>query len=246
MIVAGASAYPRILEFDIFAEIAQEVGAFLMVDMAHIAGLVATELHPSPINAADVVTSTTHKTLRGPRGGLILSKADIAQKIRSAVFPGIQGGPLMHVIAAKALTFKEALAPSFRDYQKQVLLNAQALAEALQAAGLKLVSDGTDNHLILVDLTSWEVTGKDAEIALHKAGITVNKNAVPFDQRGPALTSGIRLGTPYLTTRGMGADEMRAVAAMIVQVLKEPENTDVREKIQAQVFELCRAFPLYA
>jgi glycine hydroxymethyltransferase len=246
MIVAGASAYPRILEFDIFAEIAQEVGAFLMVDMAHIAGLVATELHPSPINAADVVTSTTHKTLRGPRGGLILSKADIAQKIRSAVFPGIQGGPLMHVIAAKALAFKEALAPSFRDYQKQVLLNAQALAEALQAAGLKLVSDGTDNHLILVDLTSWEVTGKDAEIALHKAGITVNKNAVPFDQRGPALTSGIRLGTPYLTTRGMGADEMRAVAAMIVQVLKEPENTDVREKIQAQVFELCRAFPLYA
>ena len=245
MIVAGASAYPRILEFDLFAEIADEVGAYLMVDMAHIAGLVATELHPSPIHASHVVTSTTHKTLRGPRGGLILSKADISQKIRSAVFPGTQGGPLMHVIAAKAVAFKEALLPAFKVYQQQVVINARALAEALQAAGLDLVSGGTDNHLMLVDLTSWGITGKEAESALHEAGITVNKNAVPFDQRGPFVTSGIRLGTPYLTTRGMGAEEMRTVAALIARVLKSPQDDTEVEKVKAQVVDLCKAFPLY-
>ena len=245
MIVAGASAYPRILEFDTFAEIAEEVGAYLMVDMAHIAGLVATELHLSPIPTAHVVTSTTHKTLRGPRGGLILSKADLGQKIRSAVFPGMQGGPLMHVIAAKAVAFKEALMPAFKDYQQRVLENARTLAEALLAEGLDLVSGGTDNHLMLVDLSSWDITGKEAEIVLHKAGITVNKNAVPFDQRGPFVTSGIRLGTPYLTTRGLGAEEMRTVAGLIARVLKTPQDAGQLDKVRDRVLELCKAFPLY-
>lgn len=246
MIVAGASAYPRILDFDEFAEIAEEAGAYLMVDMAHIAGLVAAGLHPSPVPKAHVVTSTTHKTLRGPRGGMILTKADIAQKLRSEVFPGIQGGPLMHVIAAKALAFKEAISPEFKAYQQRVLDNAQSLAETLQSAGLELVSGGTDNHLMLVDLSSWNITGKDAETALGRAGITVNKNAVPFDQRGPFVTSGIRIGTPYITSRGVGPDEMKNVGNMIIAILKNPDDPAVIEKTRSQVAEMCAAFPLYA
>jgi glycine hydroxymethyltransferase len=246
MIVAGASAYPRVLDFQSFREIADDVGAYLMVDMAHIAGLVATGLHPSPVQHAHIVTSTTHKTLRGPRGGLILSKAEIADKLRSEVFPGIQGGPLMHVIAAKAVAFKEALAPEFRTYQSNVLANAQTLAAGLQSAGLNLVSGGTDNHLMLADLTSWGITGKAAERALGQAGITVNKNAVPFDRHGPLVTSGIRIGTPYVTSRGMGTEEMRQIAALIVEVLKNQDDERILERTRLEVAELCSAFPLYA
>jgi glycine hydroxymethyltransferase len=246
MIVAGASAYPRVIDFQSFAEIAADVGAYLMVDMAHIAGLVAAGLHPSPVPHAHIITSTTHKTLRGPRGGLILSKADIADKLRSEVFPGIQGGPLMHVIAAKAVAFKEALAPEFRTYQSSVLANAQTLAAGLQSAGLHLVSGGTDNHLMLADLAAWNITGKAAERALGQAGITVNKNAVPFDRRGPLVTSGIRIGTPYVTSRGMGTEEMRQIAALIVEVLKNLEDQRILERTRLEVAELCSAFPLYA
>ena len=246
MIVAGASAYPRILDFDTFAEIAAEVGAHFMVDMAHIAGLVAVGLHPSPIGKADVVTSTTHKTLRGPRGGLILAKGECADKLRSEVFPGIQGGPLMHVIAAKAVAFKEALSPEFKAYQQQVLVNAQALSAVLQSSGLPLVSGGTDNHLMLADLTTWEITGKEAEAALGKAGITVNKNAVPFDKRGPFITSGVRIGTPYVTSRGMAATEMEAIGAMIIEVLRNPDDSDVLSRTRARVASLCNDFPLYS
>jgi glycine hydroxymethyltransferase len=245
LIVAGASAYPRIIDFARFAQIAAEAGAALMVDMAHIAGLVAVDLHPSPVPVADVVTSTTHKTLRGPRGGFILAKAQYADRLRSEVFPGIQGGPLMHVIAAKAVAFKEALAPSFRSYQERVLANAQALASGLQSAGLQLVSGGTDNHLMLVDLSGWDITGKDAEAALGRAGITVNKNAVPFDQRPAQVTSGIRLGTPYVTSRGMGPEELRQIAALIVEVLKNMETPRILERTRLEVAELCNAFPLY-
>ena len=246
MIVAGASAYPRILDFATFAAIAGEVGAYLMVDMAHIAGLVAVGLHPSPVPHAQVVTSTTHKTLRGPRGGLILAKAECGAQVGSQVFPGIQGGPLMHVIAAKALAFKEALSPQFKSYQMQVLANARALAERLLSAGLQLVSGGTDNHMMLVDLSPWKITGRDAELALGRAGLTVNKNAVPFDQRGPAVTSGIRIGTPFVTSRGMGEAEMIQIGALIVEVLKHLDDTQVLERIRAQVTDLCEAFPLYA
>jgi glycine hydroxymethyltransferase len=245
MIVAGASAYSRILDFDAFAEIAREVGAYLMVDMAHIAGLVASGLHPSPVGRADVVTSTTHKTLRGPRGGLILANGECADKLRSEVFPGIQGGPLMHVIAAKALAFKEAMSPEFKDYQHQVLRNAQALARVLQSSGLPLVSGGTDNHLMLADLTTWQITGKEAEAALGSSGITVNKNTVPFDKRGPIITSGIRIGTPYITSRGMKTDEMKQIGAMIINVLKNPEDQKILTRTKDQVGELCKAFPLY-
>jgi glycine hydroxymethyltransferase len=245
MIVAGASAYPRILDFDAFAEIAAEVDAYLMVDMAHIAGLVAVGLHPSPVGKADVVTSTTHKTLRGPRGGLILANGESAAKLRSEVFPGIQGGPLMHVIAAKAVAFKEALAPQFKVYQQQVLTNAQTLAEVLQSSGLPLVSGGTDNHLMLADLTSWEITGKDAEIALGKSGITVNKNAVPFDKRGPFITSGVRIGTPYVTSRGMTEVEMKEIGAMIIDVLRHPDDANVLSRTKDRVSALCDDFPLY-
>jgi glycine hydroxymethyltransferase len=245
MIVAGASAYPRILDFDAFAEIAAEVGAYLMVDMAHIAGLVAVGLHPTPVGKADVVTSTTHKTLRGPRGGLILANGESAAKLRSEVFPGIQGGPLMHVIAAKAVAFKEALAPQFKTYQQQVLTNAQTLAEVLQSSGLPLVSGGTDNHLMLADLTSWEITGKDAEIALGKSGITVNKNAVPFDKRGPFITSGVRIGTPYVTSRGMTEVEMKAIGTMIIDVLRHPDDANVLARTKDRVSALCDEFPLY-
>lgn len=245
LIVAGASAYPRTLEFDTFAEIAAEVEAFFMVDMAHIAGLVATGLHPSPIKTAHVVTSTTHKTLRGPRGGLILAKQAHAQNLRREVFPGIQGGPLMHIIAAKAVAFKEALQPAFKEYQQQVLDNALALAAVLQSAGLELVSGGTDNHLMLIDLTSWNLTGEIAEVALGKAGITVNKNTVPFDRRGPSVTSGVRIGTPFVTSRGFGTVEMKQVGAMIIEVLKQPQDAAVLERIRMQVAEMCAAFPLH-
>jgi len=245
MIVAGASAYPRILEFDRFAEIAAEVDALLMVDMAHIAGLVAAGLHPSPVSHAQVVTSTTHKTLRGPRGGLILAEGACGDRLRSQVFPGIQGGPLMHVIAAKAVAFKEALRPDFKVYQRQVLDNARTLAEVLQASGLPLVSGGTDNHLILADLTTWQMTGKDAESALGKAGITVNKNTVPFDRQGPFVTSGIRIGTPYVTSRGIGTEEIKRIGAMIIAVLKNSDDAAVLERTRHQVADLCTAFPLY-
>ncbi|MGD9365226.1 MAG: serine hydroxymethyltransferase [Desulfobacteraceae bacterium] len=245
LIVAGASAYPRIIDFDAFAEIAGEIGAYFMVDMAHIAGLVAVGLHPSPVGKAQVVTSTTHKTLRGPRGGFILADGECGDRLRSEVFPGIQGGPLMHVIAAKAVAFKEASSPEFRNYQQQVLSNAQVLAQVLQSSGLSLVSGGTDNHLMLADLSTWAITGKEAEAALGKAGITVNKNAVPFDRRGPLITSGIRIGTPYVTSRGMQTDEMKQIGAMIIDVLKHPDDAKVIKHTKEQVVALCNEFPLY-
>jgi glycine hydroxymethyltransferase len=245
MIVAGASAYPRIIDFNAFAEIAGEIGAYLMVDMAHIAGLVAVGLHPSPVESSHVVTSTTHKTLRGPRGGFILARGEIGDKLRSQVFPGIQGGPLMHVIAAKAVAFKEALSPQFKAYQQQVVDNARTLAQVLMSAGLPLVSGGTDNHLMLADLTTWEITGKAAEAALGQAGITVNKNAVPFDKRGPLVTSGVRIGTPFITSRGMGADEMRKIGGLIIDVLKSPQDQAVIKRTRGEVDALCRAFPMY-
>lgn len=245
MIVAGASAYPRLLDFSAFAEIAESVGAYLMVDMAHIAGLVAAGLHPSPIPYAHIVTSTTHKTLRGPRGGLILAKRECADKLRSQVFPGIQGGPLMHIIAAKAVAFKEALQPRFVRYQERVVENARTLAQQLQSAGLPLVSGGTDNHLMLADLTEWEITGKEAEAALGRAGITVNKNAVPFDRRGPNVTSGIRIGTPFVTSRGMGPEQMKQIADVIISILKHPDDQAVMRRCREQVSALCDAFGLY-
>ncbi len=245
MIVAGASAYPRLLDFNAFAEIAESVGAYLMVDMAHIAGLVAAGLHPSPIPCAHIVTSTTHKTLRGPRGGLILAKRECADKLRSQVFPGIQGGPLMHVIAAKAVAFKEALQPQFVRYQERVIENARTLAQQLQSAGLPLVSGGTDNHLMLADLTEWAITGQEAEAALGRAGITVNKNAVPFDRRGPNVTSGIRIGTPYVTSRGMGPEQMKQIADVIIDILKHPDDQAVVQRCREQVSALCDAFGLY-
>ena len=224
MLIAGASAYPRIIDFEKFAEISESVGAYLVVDMAHIAGLVAAGLHPSPIPFADVVTSTTHKTLRGPRGGLILAKTDYGAKLDRQVFPGIQGGPLMHVIAAKAVAFKEALSESFRTYQIDVVKNANALAENLMKSGMKLISDGTDNHMALVDLRNLNITGKDAEEVLGRAGITVNKNSIPFEKLGPFVTSGIRVGTPAITTRGMKEPEMEIIAEIIINVLKNYNN----------------------
>lgn len=245
LIVAGASAYPRIIDFAKFAEIAEEVGSYLMVDMAHIAGLVAAGLHPSPVPYAQFVTSTTHKTLRGPRGGFILCKKEFAKEIDKAVFPGIQGGPLMHVIAAKAVAFKEALSKEFAEYQKQIILNAQALAEELIRLGYRLVSGGTDNHLILVDLRNINLTGKIAERILEDAGITVNKNAIPFDPQPPTITSGIRLGTPALTTRGMREKEMKYIAHLIHEVLSSPEDEKIRMKVKEKVKELCQEFPIY-
>ncbi len=243
MIVAGASAYPRIIDFERFAAIAQSVGAYLMVDMAHIAGLVATGLHPSPLPFADVVTTTTHKTLRGPRGGMILAKDDLTAKINKQIFPGIQGGPLMHVIAAKAVAFKEALSPEFKTYQQQVVKNAAALAEALMGHGFELVSGGTDNHLMLVDLTNKDVTGKDAEIWLDEAYITVNKNTVPNETRSPFVTSGVRIGTPALTTRGMQEAEMVQIAGLIAKVI-DSKGAEI-ENVRKAVSELAEAFPLY-
>ncbi len=245
MIVAGASAYPRIIDFAVFAEIAGSVGALLMVDMAHIAGLVAAELHPSPIPYADFTTSTTHKTLRGPRGGLILAKSEFGARLNKELFPGIQGGPLMHVIAAKALAFKEALASTFTDYQADVVRNAKALAGHLVENGVQLVSGGTDNHMMLADLSNLGVTGKDAEAALGKAGITVNKNTIPFDTLSPAVTSGIRVGSPAITSRGMKTAEMAVIARLMVDVLKNMGDDRVVEKVNNEIRELCEAFPIY-
>ena len=245
VIVAGASAYPRIIDFAAFGEIAREVGAKLVVDMAHIAGLVATEHHPSPVPYADVVTSTTHKTLRGPRGGLILATEEHAKAIDKQIFPGIQGGPLMHVIAAKAVAFEEALQPDFRGYSGRIIENARALAEELIEHGFDLVSGGTDNHLLLVDLRNKRITGKVAEKALERAGITVNKNTVPNETESPFVTSGIRIGTPALTTRGMGAEEMREIAGLIDRVLAAPEDDAVAQRVRGEVRELSERFPLY-
>lgn len=247
LIIAGYSAYPRTLDFSAFREIADKVGAKLLVDMAHFAGLVATGAHPSPIPYADYVTSTTHKTLRGPRGGIILTQnEELAKKMNSKIFPGIQGGPLEHVIAAKAVAFGEALQPSFKSYIQQVVQNAKVLAEELMSQGLKLVTDGTDNHLVLIDLSNMEVTGKDAEVALDQAGITVNKNTVPNERRSPFVTSGIRIGTPALTTRGMKESEMKQIALWISDVIKNPSNENLKVKIHHQVKELCQKFPIYS
>ncbi len=251
LIVAGGSAYPRIIDFARFRAIADSVGAYLLVDMAHFAGLVATGVHPSPFPHAHVVTTTTHKTLRGPRGGMILTDdADLAKKIDSAVFPGLQGGPLMHVVAAKAVAFGEALKPDFRDYAKAVVENARVLAAELQNQGLDIVSGGTDTHLMLVDLRPKGVTGKAAEASLEAAGITANKNAIPFDPAPPAVTSGIRLGTPAATTRGFGPAEFRLVGQLIGEVLdglvvNPDDNSAVEAKVHERVVELCRRFPVY-
>lgn len=246
MIVAGASAYPRIIDFARMGEIAREVGALFMVDMAHIAGLVAAGVHPSPIGHADIVTTTTHKTLRGPRGGVIMCRAELAPIVDKAVFPGMQGGPLMHVIAAKAVSFKEALTEEFRLYQQQIVKNAQALAARLMKSGFTLVSGGTDTHLILVDLRPQQITGKDAEKLLDKIGVTVNKNSIPFDPASPFVTSGIRIGTPALTTRGMKEADMEIVADIIAMVLKSPEDIGVQEQAVKLIGELCKKHPLYA
>ena len=245
MIIAGASAYPRIIDFATFADIARSVNAQLLVDMAHIAGLVAAGVHPSPVPHADMVTSTTHKTLRGPRGGFILAQEAYAKALNSQIFPGIQGGPLMHVIAAKAVAFKLALSEAFRAYQRQTVANASALALHLLEAGFKLVSGGTDNHLLLLDLRDVDITGLDAEKALDDAGITVNKNTIPFESRGPSVTSGIRLGTPAVTTRGMKEPEMASIASFITDVLHDPGNETTIHRVREAVQDFCRRFPLY-
>ena len=245
-IVAGASAYPRAIDFARFREIADEVGAKLVVDMAHIAGLVAAGLHQSPLTYAHITTTTTHKTLRGPRGGMILSTEDMGKTLNSQIFPGIQGGPLMHVIAAKAVAFGEALRPAFKSYQQRVITNAAVLAKFLMDAGYDLVSGGTDNHLMLVDLTNKDITGKDAEHALDLAGITVNKNTVPFETRSPFVTSGVRLGTAALTTRGMKEDDMRTVGAFIVEAIEKRNDDAALDKISKNVEEFARQFPLFA
>ena len=246
ILVAGASAYPRIIDFPRLSGIAQEVGATLVVDMAHIAGLVATGLHPSPVPHAEIVTSTTHKTLRGPRGGVILARADHAERVDKTVFPGLQGGPLMHVIAAKAVCFGEALTDGFKTYQEHVVENARVLAAGLMERGFDLVSGGTDNHLMLVDLRRRGMTGKLAEEALHRARLTVNKNAVPNDPQKPWITSGIRLGTPALTTRGFRVAEMRRIAEWIARVLEAPEEESRGREVEREVREMCAAFPLFA
>ena len=245
LIIAGASAYSRIIDFAAFAQIAREVGAFLMVDMAHIAGLVAAEVHPSPVPYADFITSTTHKTLRGPRGGLILAKEKYGKLLNSQIFPGIQGGPMMHTIAAKAVSFKEALTPEFKAYQKQVVLNAQKMAAELMDRGFKLVADGTDNHLLLVDLSTKDLTGREAEKALETAGITVNKNSIPFETRSPQITSGVRIGTPAVTTRGMKEPEMGRIAEFIDRALGQTANTKALQTIRKEVRNFCRGFPLF-
>jgi Glycine/serine hydroxymethyltransferase len=245
MIVAGASAYPRIIDFKRFREIADEVGAMLMVDMAHIAGLVATGLHPSPIPYADFVTTTTHKTLRGPRGGMIFCKEKYAKKLDKSVFPGIQGGPLMHIIAAKAVALGEALKPSFKEYSAQIVANAKAFADALMANGLNLVSGGTDNHLVLVDVRNLGITGKKAEAVLDSIGITTNKNAIPYDPEKPFVTSGIRMGTPAVTTRGFREDDMREVASIIATSLKNPDDEKVLDATKERVAALTAKYPLY-
>jgi glycine hydroxymethyltransferase len=245
MIVTGATAYPRIIDFGKFREICDEVGAVLMVDIAHIAGLVATGYHPSPVPVSEVVTSTTHKTLRGPRAGLILCKAEYAKQVNKAVFPGTQGGPLEHVIAAKAICFKEAMKPEFKNYQAQIVKNAKALAEGLLKNGFRLVSGGTDNHLVLVDLRPKKITGKIAEKVMDEVGITVNKNTIPFDPEKPFVTSGIRIGTPALTTRGMKEKEMATIADLIGKVLSSAEDKQVKKEVAGKVKDLCKQFPLY-
>ncbi len=245
LIIAGASAYPRIIDFEAFRTIADEVGAYLMVDMAHIAGLVAAGIHPSPVPYAEFVTSTTHKTMRGPRGGFILARERFAKILDKTIFPGIQGGPHMNIIAAKAVCFQEALAPEFKTYQQQVVANARALAQVLKGAGFRLISGGTDNHLILVDLTGHGLTGAEAEQALEKAGITVNKNAIPFDPLPPKVTSGIRIGTPAVTTRGLREKEIEEVGEWIVSVLNNHQNDNLLKEIKKKVTKLCQEFPLY-
>jgi glycine hydroxymethyltransferase len=245
MIMVGASAYPRVIDFARIADVAKRVGAPMVVDMAHIAGLVAAGIHPSPVPHAEFVTSTTHKTLRGPRGGLVLCQARFAKDLDRVVFPGIQGGPLMHVIAGKAVCFKEALDPSFAEYQKQIVANAKRLAANLAAAGFRIVSGGTDNHLMLVDVFSKGITGKAAEAALNSAAITVNKNAIPFDKNPPMTASGIRIGTPAVTSRGMRETEMDVIAGLIARVLASPEDTGVIGAVKVEVEALCRKFPLY-
>lgn len=245
LIVAGASAYPRVIDFERMAEIAHSVGAIFMVDMAHIAGLVAAGLHPSPVPYADIVTTTTHKTLRGPRGGLILCKEKYAKQIDKAIFPGVQGGPLMHVIAAKAVALGEALKPEFKEYAKQIIANCQALAEGLIAEGFRLVSGGTDNHLLLVDVRGQKMTGKTAEHLLDEVGVTCNKNTIPFDPESPFVTSGIRLGTAAVTTRGFKEADMKEVAAVIGLVLNNPEDAEKQAEAAQRVAALCAKYPMY-
>jgi glycine hydroxymethyltransferase len=245
MIVVGASAYPRTLDFETFRRIADQVGAVIMADIAHVAGFVATGLHPSPVPMCEFVTSTTHKTLRGPRGGLIMCKEDFAKVLNSRVFPGVQGGPLMHIIAAKAVAFKEALSDRFKAYQSQIMKNAKAMADTLIAEGFRLVSGGTDNHLMLVDLTDKGLTGKEAQETLDHIGITVNKNGIPFDTKGPQITSGIRIGTPAVTTRGMKEQEMSTIARLISDGLKHKDNEKQLREIRQEIKALCEQFPLY-
>lgn len=246
MIIGGGSAYSRQIDFKTIAEIAHEVGAIFMVDMAHFAGLVAAGLHPNPVEYADIVTTTTHKTLRGPRGGMIMCKEEYAKAIDKSIFPGIQGGPLMHVIAAKAVAFGEALQPEFKEYAKQVIVNAQTLAEELQQEGFTIVSGGTDTHVLLVDLRTVGLTGKVAEHVLDEVGITCNKNTIPFDPESPFVTSGIRLGTPALTTRGLNAEDMKEIASIISLVLKQPEDAAVLAEAKQRVATLCETYPMYA
>ncbi len=246
LIIAGASAYPRILDFASFRRIADEVGAYLMVDMAHIAGLVASGIHPSPVPFADFITSTTHKTMRGPRGGIILAMEKYSRSLNSQIFPGIQGGPLMHVIAAKAVAFKEALKDDFKIYQQQIVSNAKTLAKTLQDRGFRLVSGGTDNHLLLVDLSDKGLTGAKAEEILERSGITVNKNTIPFDTRSPSVTSGIRIGTPAVTTRGLKEQEMEEVGNYISELLNQPEDDKLIGDIKMKIRSLCERFPLYS
>lgn len=244
VILAGASAYPRTIDFARFREIADEVGAYFVVDMAHIAGIIAAGLHPNPVETAHVVTSTSHKTLRGPRGGFIVGREQFGEAIDKAVFPESQGGPLMHIIAAKAVAFSEALRPDFREYQARILENARTLAEAVASHGLRVVSGGTDNHIVLVDVRAANVTGRQSEVALDKAGITVSRSTIPFDPRPPYTASGVRLGTPALTTRGMGPDEMRAVAGLIARVLFNSKDEAALDAVRAEVQELCSGFPV--
>ena len=245
VIVTGYSAYPRKIDFEKFREIANESNSYLMADIAHIAGLVATGLHPSPVNSADFVTSTTHKTLRGPRGAFILTKEIYKKDLDKNVFPGIQGGPLMHVIAAKAVCFKEAMSEEFKTYQQKIVKNSKKLAETLKNEGARLVSDGTDTHLMLVDLRPFKITGKDAENLLGKVNITVNKNTIPYDPEKPFVSSGIRLGTPALTTRGMGEEQMEIIGKLIAKVLKNPSDGSIQESVKKEVKSLCEEFPLY-
>jgi glycine hydroxymethyltransferase len=246
MIIAGASAYPRTIDYELFAEIAKEVDALFMADIAHIAGLIVAGCHPSPVPVADFVTTTTHKTLRGPRGGMVMCRAEHASALDSCIFPGMQGGPLMHVIAAKAVAFAEAATDNFRDYQKQTVKNAKILAEALLEEGFNLISGGTDNHMVLVDLTPKGITGAEAQERLEEAGITVNKNSIPFDPLPATKTSGIRLGSPAVTTRLMGPDEMRLIASFIAKVLTNAPDEKMIGKIKLQVTEMCEQFPLYS